>query len=187
MGPVVLVGLAAGTLAAVAGTRPWAQGSSGRVETGVGGLAADMSITTAQEMPLAAALSLVVLACWGVLLVARGRFRRAVAWLAVVTSAGLVVTCVVGFGSVQGALTDALLTASGADTASVGLTGWYVAACVGAVVSLAATVAAALWVRHWPEMGTRYDAPSGDAASPERPSGNLDMWKAIDEGRDPTA
>jgi hypothetical protein len=186
-GPVVLLGLAAATLAAVAGNKPWAEGRSGQVETGATGYGADVTITTAQQMPLAGALGLVVLACWGVVLVARGRFRRAVGWLAVLAAAGLVVTCAAGATQVQSALTDALVAASGADTASVSLTGWYVAACVGAVVSLAATIAAALWMRHWPEMGTRYDAPSGGAASEEHPTGNLELWKAIDEGRDPTA
>jgi hypothetical protein len=41
-------------------------------------------------------------------------------------------------------------------------------------------------------MGRRYDAPAGQA--PEAPAAkapeeqeNLDLWKAMDEGRDPTA
>lgn len=182
-GPVVLLGLAAGTLAAVAGARPWAEGSSGRVDTS--DEAAVAQLGTAQEMPLAIALALVVLACWGALLVTRGRFRRAVAALAALAAAGLVVTCVVGFGSVQDGLAGALRQASGTDTASVSLTGWYVAACVGALLSLGATVAAVLLVPGWPEMGQRYDAPSGRATS-AGPAGNLDLWKALDEGHDPT-
>jgi uncharacterized membrane protein (TIGR02234 family) len=193
-GPVVLVGLAAGTLAAVASARPWAEGQSGRVDTASSGYATDIAITSAQEMPLAAALSLVVLACWGVILVTRGRVRRVVAGLAVVAAAGLVATCVVGFDLVQDALGEALRTASGTDTAAVGLTGWYAAACGGAVVSLAAAAGAVALAPHWPEMGSRYDAPAGTeteaetgaATAKDQPVGNLDLWKAIDEGRDPT-
>lgn len=190
-GPVVLAGLAGATLAAVAGARPWAEGRSGRVDTATDATAAQLG--SAQEMPLAAALALVVLACWGVVLVTRGFVRRAVAALGAVAAAGLVATCVVGLTSVQDTLADALLTASGTDTASVSLTGWAWSACVGAVVSLVATVAAVAWAPGWPEMGRRYDAPaagaaaSGDAAADRGDAGNLELWKALDEGEDPTA
>ncbi len=41
-------------------------------------------------------------------------------------------------------------------------------------------------------MGTRYDAPTGapgadQTATEELPTENIDIWKALDEGRDPTA
>jgi hypothetical protein len=39
-------------------------------------------------------------------------------------------------------------------------------------------------------MGRRYDAPADAAPEPEREPEereNLDLWKAMDEGRDPTA
>jgi hypothetical protein len=41
-------------------------------------------------------------------------------------------------------------------------------------------------------MGTMYDAPAGapgdgEAATDELPTENIDIWKALDEGRDPTA
>ncbi len=42
----------------------------------------------------------------------------------------------------------------------------------------------------WPEMGTRYDAPTGAGAAHAHDAGpkeNIDIWKALDEGRDPTA
>ena len=188
-GPVVLAGLAGGTLAAVAGARPWAQGSSGRVDTETAAAAAQVG--TAQESPLAAALALVVLACFGVLLVTRGVVRRVVAVLGALAAAGLVVTWVVGFASVQDALGQALRTASGEDTASVSLTGWYWAAGVGALVALTATAAAVAWAPVWPEMGGRYDAPtaagSTAGAAPAGDGSNLELWKALDSGDDPTA
>ncbi|MBL0748217.1 Trp biosynthesis-associated membrane protein [Nocardioides baculatus] len=192
-GPVVLVGLASAGLAAVAGAKPWASGTSGSIDSSSSATAAlgSSSLETAAESPLAAALALVVLACWGVLLVTRGVFRRAIAVLALVAAVGLAVVTVEGLWSVPRKLTDALFELSGSDTAQAGLTGWYVAAAVGAVACVATTAAAVRLVRSWPEMGTRYDAPagatSGDAAREDLPTENIDIWKALDEGRDPTA
>jgi hypothetical protein len=55
---------------------------------------------------------------------------------------------------------------------------------VAAVAAATAVVAAP----QWPEMGTKYDAPSGAAPAPqEEPESSLEVWKALDEGRDPTA
>ena len=52
------------------------------------------------------------------------------------------------------------------------------------------TLAAAAAVRYapaWPEMGSRYEAPVGaPATTAEDADGNLDLWKAMDEGHDPT-
>jgi hypothetical protein len=154
-GPVVLVGLASAGLAAVAGSKPWVSGESGGVRSDDGGVMGSiLSIDSVAESPLAAALSLVVLACWGVLLVTRGRFRRAVAVLALVTALGLVAATVEAFFNLPDALADSLLEVSGVDT--------------------------------------KYDAPTGvpgadDTATEEPPTENIDIWKALDEGRDPTA
>ncbi len=187
-GPIVLVGLAGGVMAAVAGAQPWVAGSSGNVDTDNAPAAASFDLAGLRESPLAAALALVVLACWGVLLVTRGSVRRAVAVLAAVTALGLLVTTVVAFGSLPDALAEALQAASGLDTSEVTFTGWYAAALIGAVISVLATAAAVRYAPTWPEMGTRYDAPSGTGAAPavEEPEGNLDIWKALDEGHDPT-
>ena len=194
-GPVVLVGLASAGLAAVAGTKPWASGTSGSVDStadAVTAMGASSPLASAAESPLAGALALVVLACWGVLLVTRGRFRLAIAVLALVTAVGLAVVTVEALWSVPDTLMDTLMDLSGSDTATFDLTGWYVAAVVGAVLSLATTLAAVRLVGSWPEMGTRYDAPTGapgadQTATEELPTENIDIWKALDEGRDPTA
>ena len=69
-GPAVGAGVAAAALAAVAGHQPWA---SGTASGGFGELSATVE---AGRVPAANALALVVLACWGVLLVTRGRVRR---------------------------------------------------------------------------------------------------------------
>ena len=95
-----------------------------------------LSLDSVAESPLAAALSLVVLACWGVLLVTRGRFRRAIAVLALVAALGLVAATVEAFFNLPDALADSLLEVSGVDTASTSLTAWYAVALVAALASV---------------------------------------------------
>ena len=193
-GPVVLGGVAAAALAAVAGSKPWVSGRSGAFDTSVESnqaMTSTLATNGASEAPLALALALVVLACWGVLLVSRGRFRQAVAVLALVAAVGLLATTVEAYLSLPDKLADALTRMSGA-SASTQLTGWYAAAVVGALLSVVATGLAVARVRTWPEMGSRYDAPAtgragGAAATAAVPSDNIDIWKALDEGRDPTA
>jgi uncharacterized membrane protein (TIGR02234 family) len=184
--PVVGLGLAAGTLAAVAGSKPWVVDTSLPAGSDPLGLVAD-----AGEMPLALALSLVVLACWGVLLVTRGGVRRVVAVLAVLAAVGLVVTVVVGLFTLPDQVLEAFPEGAARRTTDADFTtetGWFWAAAVGAVLSLVSTALAVLWVGHWPEMGSRYDAPGGTSDSEARPedASSLDLWKSIDEGRDPT-
>ena len=120
-GPVVLLGLVGAALAAVAGGKPWVSGRSGAFDTSAEDNQATVSTLSANgagESPLALALALVVLACWGVVLVTRGRFRRAVTVLALVASLGLVAATVEGYWSLPSKLADALQELSGADTAS---------------------------------------------------------------------
>ena len=188
-GPVVLLGLASAGLAAIAGSKPWVTGESGSVDADASsGMAAVLSLDGVRESPLAAALALVVLACWGVLLVTRGRVRRVVAVLGLVAATGLAIATVEAFWSLPDKLAEALVEVSGTDTVSTSLTPWYAAALVGAGLSVVATLAAVVLVPGWPEMGSRYDAPAAasqrDDSTPET---NIDIWKALDEGRDPTA
>src|SRR4051812_49715291 len=82
-GTVVGAGLASAVLAAVAGRQPWAEGSA------PGGLGELSATVEAGKVPAAAAFSLVVLACWGVLLVTPGVVRRGASVLGVVAAPGL--------------------------------------------------------------------------------------------------
>ena len=192
-GPVVLAGVAAAGLAAVAGTKPWVTGESGGVESDDGGaMSSALSLDSVAESPLAAALALVVLACWGVVLVTRGRFRRAVAVLSLVAALGLLAATVEAWFNLPDALAASLLEVSGVDTVSTSLTIWYAVALLAALATVVTTLAAVRLVRSWPEMGTRYDAPAGaqagdEARADEPPTENIDIWKALDEGHDPTA
>ena len=182
-GPVLVLGLASGTLAAVAGTKPWVVGADGSAPDPLG-LVAD-----AGEMPLGLALALVLLACWGVLLVSRGAVRRLVAGLGLLAALGLAATVGVAFftlpDQVSAAQRAALPTE---DVFGSTISGWYVVAAVSAVISVVTTALAVWWAPAWPEMGRRYDAPGstrGSEPTAEEPS-SLDLWKSIDEGRDPT-
>ena len=183
-GPVVLLGLASATLVAVAGNRTWAEADSGAARD-VSSLALSVD---AGKMPAATALALVLLASWGVVLVTRGRVRRVVAALGVLAALGTLASVVVGWTSVVDALRNDLASV-GVTGIEIGHIGWFWAAAIGAVLALAASVAAVVLVPGWPEMGSRYDAPG--VAAPPTPDpedqSSLDLWRAMDEGRDPTA
>jgi uncharacterized membrane protein (TIGR02234 family) len=179
-GPVVLLGLASAGLAAVAGNRPWAGWSAqSRSESSLLSLTGGDTAT----VPLAGALALVLLACWGVLLVTRGRVRRAIAVLGLVVSAVMVATAVLGYRSATSGLRSDLAEA-GVEDPSVQSVAWYWVFLACALVSVAATAAAVRLVPAWPEMGSRYDAPGATAT--RRDETDLDLWKALDDGRDPT-
>ena len=189
-GPVVLLGLASAGLAALAGNRAWAQGH-GQAADRLSGMPL---VDEAGKVPAAGALALVVLACWGVVLVTRGRVRRAVAALGVLASAGVLVTVVTGWSSSVDSLRHDLSEVG--TVGSVDHTVWFWLAAAAALVSLLATALAVRWAPGWPEMGSRYDAPTGtpadSTAGPGTPAdpaeqSSLDLWKAMDEGRDPTA
>ena len=177
-GPAVLGGLAATGACALAGGKPWASPD--------GQAGSTLVDETGGHVPLAAALGLAGLACWGVLLVTRGWVRRLVVLLGAVGAVGLVSTAVVGrssaLDSARHATVDLGETPTGAH-----VTGWWWFALVAAVLALAASALAVRHARDWPEMGSRYDAPTGprqelDPADME----DVDLWRAIDQGRDPT-
>lgn len=187
-GPVVLLGLASGTLAAVSGSKPWVRPSAGD------GTTADLAQFLATgadrgEVPVVTSLALVALACWGVVLVARGRVRRAVAALGALAALGTLAAAIDAWVRLADRVrTD--VSASVGQGVQVGHTGWAYAGSVGVVLLVLATVVAVRAVPSWPEMGSRYDSPTG-APEPVAPAtedaSNLDLWRAIDAGEDPTA
>jgi len=184
-GPVVLLGLSSATLVAVAGNKAWVQ-PEGDAATAL----STLTVTTdVGEVPLAGGLALVILACWGVVLVTRRRVRRAIAALGGIAAVALLVVVAVGRATAARSLSEDLVSL-GIDDAEIAYTGWWWAALVGAVLSLVATVLAVRLVPGWPEMGSRYDAPGEDGVTASLPvdeQSSLDLWRAMDEGRDPTA
>ena len=176
-GPVVVLGIIGTGLAAFAGGRPWASAD------GPGTTLVDSS---GGHEPLAAALGLAGLACWGVLLVTRGWLRRGIAVLSVLVAVGLVGTSVVGRASTLRSARTATVNLGSLPTGSHTTAWWYVAL-VAAVLALLAALLSVRYVPAWPEMGSRYDAPT---AAPQQPDPSqmegIDLWRAIDRGHDPT-
>ena len=188
-GPVVLLGLATAGLAAVAGNRAWVRWSAER--EGPGSL---LRITgdDSATVPLAGALALVLLACWGVVLVTRGRVRRAVAGLGLRWLLGMVLTAVLGLRSATDGLRDDLAEAGVADLSD---------AVGGVVLGVPRECASSAWPRPvwrsgWHPRGPRWAAGT-TLRAPERGAAGrdpdarqdtkaVDLWRALDEGRDPT-
>lgn len=172
--PVVLAGLAGAGLGAVAAAKPWFTAQVDlRLAPGV------REPETQADMPLALALSLVVLAAWGVVLVARTRGRRIALALAVLAGLGVLASVVTATRTLPDQVREQLL--GDLDGVEVAPTAWFF---VAALCSVFAVVVAILGWRAapgWPAMGAKYDAPTG------APAGEADLWKAFDAGNDPTA
>lgn len=191
-GPTVLLGLAGSGFAAVAGHKQMLTVPESTL-TAAGGLARTVEDRSVQ-FPLAGALALVALAAWGVLLVTRGVVRRVVAGLALLAAAGIGVVVVVGGFVQDDQASSDLAVRLGLNGAAIDTerTPWLWISLASALVALVAAAVAVRMVPAWPEMGTRYDAPTGAGAAPESPGAdpadrsNLDLWKSLDEGSDPT-
>jgi uncharacterized membrane protein (TIGR02234 family) len=174
--PTVLIGAVGAGAAAIAGHKPWVHAGSTTLSNATGGVIG--------ERPDVTALALVALASWGVLLVTRGWVRRGLAVLAALAALGAVIFSVQGLATTP-EVDPAWYSAAAGTSPDVthGLWGWI--ALAGAVIATLAACYALVATPQWPEMGRRYDAPvTAAAAAPETP---LDWWKAMDEGRDPTA
>ena len=184
---MVLLGLASAALAAVAAGKPWI----GAPRSGNAGGASDATMTALDagtRYPLASALSLVLLAAWGVLLVTRGRVRRVFALLAAVAAVALAVSVVVAHATLPGAARESFPQLIGRGSRDAGFTGWFWTCAVCSAVALVAAALAVRWVGRWPEMGSRYDAPGAAGTTSDQGVRDPDreLWHALDEGRDPT-
>jgi uncharacterized membrane protein (TIGR02234 family) len=192
-GPTVLAGLGGAALAAVAASRTWTE-----VSGTAAGVRVTAEVTGSEAAPLALALSLVALAAWGVVLVLRGAVRRVLAVVAAAAAAGVVWTVVSSGQPLRSAAGDAVLAAGGTGGGvTTDHTAWVVTTGLAAAVATLAALVAVRRAPSWPEMGSRYDAPTaagsgaGAAAAGRAgdgpPPDDRDLWKALDEGHDPTA
>lgn len=184
--PVVLATLAVGGIAFFAAGRTWAE--SQVVSEGLAPATVSVSGTDAQ--PLVSALALVVVTAALAILAAGPRLRRVVGVLTIL-AAGTGAVVVPRSGSDR--LSDALTTAaekSAAYTGPASLTDishspWDLVTIAAFVI---AVVLGAVTVRlgpKWPTMSSRYDAPAARPATSDL--SDTDMWKAMDDGHDPTA
>lgn len=180
LGPTILAGLAGAGLAAVAGSREWAT-----TRGDAAGIKVEAGVTGSESQPLTVALALVALAAWGVVLVARGQVRRAIALVGLVASVGSFAAVVAGFGAAQDdAVEAAIARGASGDVFVTSLSAWYYLAGLGAGLAAIAFAVAVVAAPGWPAMGRKYDAP---AARRDEPVHEDDMWRALDEGHDPTS
>ena len=184
--PVVLGTLAVGGIAFLAAGRTWAE-SEVKAE---GLAAATVSVSGSDAQPLVPALALVVVTTALAILAAGPRLRRVIGGLtALVAVVGIVVVPRSGSGRLADALTSAAEKSPAyTGPASLGEASHGVWDLVTIAAFAAALVLGVLTVRfgpQWPTMSSRYDAPSARPQKEIRT--DTDLWKAMDDGRDPTA
>jgi uncharacterized membrane protein (TIGR02234 family) len=141
------------------------------------------------DSPATTALALVTLAAWGVFLVTRRGVRRGLAVLAVVAALGAAATC---FSRPDTSTYGVSSYVPVSGTVHITTTLWPWVALAAALVAALAAASAVVWAPQWPEMGSKYDAPT--ASKPSAPAEidlagaeNLELWRSISEGRDPTS
>jgi len=193
MGPTLLVALAAGAVLAVAGDRPWVEVEGAPEPVEGGGQQVVTGLDLATGNPTVTALALVALAALGVVLVVRGRVRRVVAVLVLLAAFGVAAAVLTGWLGIDDRVAQEV-AGGPLDGAATSWTSWAWASVPAAALLLGAGLLTVRDVRRWPEMGRRYDAPAGaggrggapgTAAPPEERSA-LEIWRDLDEGRDPT-
>jgi len=174
-GPTVLGGLVAAALTSIAAGRTW-----GTADTVVVGAHRQVEARGTDVAPLALALALVALAAWGIVLVTRVRARRLVSVVGLACSLG-VLASVAATGHAISRVLGRL--AGEPASAAYSVSPWYFVTGVAALACAVSFVAVWRLAPAWPAMGSRYDAPIGDAAAvPDE-----DPWRALDRGHDPTS
>lgn len=184
-GPSVLGAIATGGLTFVAASRTWMHAS---VEA-KGVPSASVDVSGSDAVALVPALALVIVAAALAVIAASVRIRRIVGVL-------IVVVAVIGFVVVlraDGNLSAALDTAVKDSPAFIGTnvpdeiaqSAWRWVAALGFVLSALVGAVITRFGARWPTMGRKYDAPKAHAPVDELES-EADIWKALDDGRDPT-
>ncbi len=182
--PVVLGTLAAGGLAFFAASRTWAH-----VRIATDGLPSDsVDVTGADAQPLVSALALVVVTAALAVLAASPRVRRVVGGFTVLIAVAATLVVLFGGSSLDNAV-DRAVEASPAFTGTgdheFTATAWkYVTAFAFVIAAILGGITARLGAT-WPTMSSRYDAPAARPAV-TAPQSDAEMWKALDEGHDPT-
>jgi len=181
--PVVLATLALGGLAFFAASRTWTHATVRAT-----GLPSDpVSVSGTDADPIVPALALVVVTAALAVLAASHRVRRVVGVLLVALGVGGAVLVVLSGGALDEALSDAVRSSTAftganepaGDRAIV----WPAVAALAFALAAVCGLLVLRFADRWPTMGRRFEAPQAQAATPESPA---DLWKVMDEGRDPT-
>lgn len=183
MSKVVLGLLVAGAVALFAVTRAWA---SATVRTP--GLPTDqVSVSGVDAAPILAGVAVVIIAA-GLGVVAAGGWLRQFVGLLIAGLAGFAalraLTLNAGVAALNQAFRDSPAYLGGSGHGQIDRAEWpWLAALAFAIASVLGVVVAVRG-RAWPRMSARYErqAPSVDATADE-----AELWRAQDQGRDPTA
>lgn len=183
--PVVIALLAVGALALYAVTRTWVS-----AQLSTPGLPADQVIVSGHDAaPVLVALALVV-AAGGLAVVAAGGWLRQLIGLVIAAVSVLAAVAAYRVETTGRPLAEALESSPafvGAMPPAVDQHAWQTIALLAFVVAAGLGLVVATLSRQWPRMGRRYASPA--AISPADPGDDDDpaaVWKAFDEGRDPT-
>jgi uncharacterized membrane protein (TIGR02234 family) len=181
LGPTALVGLAGAGLAAVSSAQVW-----GRAEVTAPAVRV-VEVSGADVAPVALPLALVALAAWGAVLVLRRRGRRVVAVVGLAAAIAAVVAVALRLGDVAATALASVTAGAARSDVTTESTLWPYAAGLGALLTALAFVAAYRAAPTWPEMSGRYDSPASSTGRVPAEESTGDLWRALDEGRDPTA
>lgn len=189
-GATILAGLATAGLMAVAASQTWLHA---RVD-GLG-VRSGVDISGSDGAPLALALALVALAGWGVILVSGSQARRIASVIGLVATIGALIVVVTLWPEADEVAARVVGERGGDAVLGVSHRPWHWITAVAGLAQLVTLLAAFRDAPTWPTMSSRYDAPTGhrNAAAPvvetgedAEPLPDLELWKALDEGRDPT-
>jgi uncharacterized membrane protein (TIGR02234 family) len=197
----ILGGLAAGGLALLGVSLPWA-----RVEIAVPGVpSSTIEVSGSNALPWVAALTLVILAGALAIVPTGGRLRRVIGAIVGLAAAGAAIGTLTAGSAIDDALSEQLAASpasGGVDDAAIVAAAdhpaWRWLTLGGSVAGIAVGVFVTARGDRWATMGSRYDAPAARRRGPEtepddetteetEPAENADLWRALDEGRDPTA
>ena len=184
----------AGALLLLTSGRTW-----GAVTIGAAGVARQHARVTGHDIaPALSALGLALLAMSVALLAARGPLRRVGGLLVVLLGASGLSTAVRAHGKVGHALASHVFATS-ATSVGGSRSGWWLVAVAAGAIAVVAGAAATIGAGGRGGLGAKYDAPTaaspsaaGSAAptsmgQPETTTGEpVDVWDAIEQGRDPT-
>lgn len=184
-GPCVLGALATGGIAFFAASRTWAHATV----TANGVPSAPVKVSGTDAVGIVSALALVIVAAALAVLAASVRLRRAVGALIVLVAIIAIIVILTAGGAIDDAVASAVhdspafIGSNTPDDVSHGIWRWVSAAAFAAAAYVGVMIAR--FGGHWPTMGRKYDAPAAHTSN-EAVETEADIWKALDDGRDPT-
>jgi uncharacterized membrane protein (TIGR02234 family) len=182
--PVVLATLAAGGLAFFTASRTWAH-----ARIAAEGLPPDtVKVSGSDGQPIISALALVAVTAALAVLASSPRVRRGVGVFTVAVAVAGIVLVLLGGSSIDDEMAKAVKASpafTGANSPATHHTLWPAVTVVAFLLVAGLGAITARFGPAWPTMGRRYEAPMARPAD-TTPQTDADMWKALDEGRDPT-